>query len=170
MGKTVNTSAPYKKRTWRGVTLDNRTISAIKWAEAHYASRAPIKRGPFRIGQGSYNAGKVDASAGTHDGGGVVDIMFAGVSARQRKGIIKWLRRAGFAAWAREGAIWGANGSNDHCHAVLLGHKTASPSAKAQMASYKAHRDGLAYNGYDNTPRPKRPRRWNHRLNKPIKK
>ena len=168
MGKTVNKSAPYKKVQFRGVTLDNRTLSALKWAEARYAKAAPLKRRPFRLGQGSYSDGSM--SAGTHSLGGAVDIMFAGVSARQRKGIVKWLRRAGFAAWAREGAVWGANGSNDHCHAVLLGHKTASPSAKAQMASYKAHRDGLAYNGYDNTPRPKRPRRWNHRLNKPIKK
>ena len=97
MGKTVNKSAPYKKVQFRGVTLDNRTLSALKWAEVRYAKAAPLKRRPFRLGQGSYSDGSM--SAGTHSLGGAVDIMFAGVSARQRKGIVKWLRRAGFAAW-----------------------------------------------------------------------
>jgi hypothetical protein len=166
MGKTVNKSDPYKRVTFREHTVDNRTKSAILWAEKKYLAKAPKKRSKWRIGQGSYNAGGVAGSAGTHDGGGVVDIMFAGVSAKQRKATVKWLRRAGFAAWAREGAAWGTN--NDHVHAVLLGHRTLSTAAMKQTDSYRAHRDGLAGNGWDDTPRPKKPRRWNHRLNKPV--
>lgn len=161
-----NASKPYSRTVWRGYTFDHRTVSALRWAEEHYL-RQDKTRKPWRIGQGSYST-RVDASAGTHDGGGVADIMFAGVSAKDRHATVRWLRRAGFAAWAREGAAWGAN--NDHCHAVLLGHRTASPAAKAQMASYRAHRDGLAYNGYDTSWRPKKPRRWSHRKNKPIVK
>lgn len=161
-----NATKPYARVQWRGVTVDQRTKSALKWAEAKYLAVAPKKRSPFRLGQGSYNAGGVSGSAGTHDGGGVVDIMFAGVPAKQRRATVKWLRKAGFAAWAREGAAWGTN--NDHCHAVLLGHRTASPAAKAQMASYRAHRDGLAYNGYDKSWRPKIKRRWSHRKHRPI--
>ena len=166
MGKTVNKSAPYKKVQFRGVTLDNRTLSALRWAEARYAKAAPLKRSPFRLGQGSYSNGSM--SGGTHSLGGAVDIMFAGVSKKQRKGIAKWMRKAGFAAWRREGAVWGANGSNDHLHAILRGHKTASAAAKTQMVAYDNHRDGLVSNNYDNTWRPKRPRRWSHRQNRPI--
>lgn len=163
-----NRSDPYKRTTWRGVTVDNRTKSALIWAEKKFIAVAPKKRKPWRIGQGSYNAGGVSGSAGTHDSGGVVDIMFAGVPKKQRRATVKWLRRAGFAAWAREGAAWGANGSNDHAHAVLLGHRVMSPAARSQTDSYRAHRDGLAGNNYDPTWRPKRPRRWSHKQNRPI--
>ncbi len=166
MGKTVNRSDPYRKVKFRGVTLDERTKSAFLWAEKRYIAQAPNKRGPLRIGQGSYNKGGVEGSAGTHDGGGVLDVMFAGLNSKQRAGVLKWFRRAGFAFWRREGAAWGKN--NDHGHGVLLGHRNASLAAKAQMASYRAHRDGLAYNGYDGSWRPKRGRRWSHRQNRPI--
>ena len=161
---TVNKSDPYKRVQWRGVTLDERTKSALIWAEKHYLAVAPKKRKPWRIGQGSFSFAQ--ASAGTHSKGGTLDIMFAGLTRKQRRATVKWLRRAGFAAWAREGAVWGAN--NDHCHAVLLGHRTLSLEAAKQTDSYRAHRDGLAGNAYDPTWRPKRPRRWSHRQNRPV--
>lgn len=168
MAKQVlgNSTKPYKRVTFRGHTLDNRTKSALLWAEAKYRAKAPNKRAKWRIGQGSYADGSM--SAGTHSRGGAVDIMFAGVSPKQRKATVKWLRRAGFAAWAREGAAWGTN--NDHVHAVLLGHRTLSVEAMKQTDSYRAHRDGLAGNGWDDTPRPPVPRRWSHRKNRPIRK
>lgn len=159
---TVNRTDPYKRRTWRGHTFDNRTISALEWAEKRYLARGK-NRQPFRIGQGSYSNGSL--SAGTH-GGGAVDIMFGGVGPKQRKAIVKWLKRAGFAAWAREGRQWGTN--NDHAHGILRGHKTASAAARQQVQSYDAHRDGLAGNGWDDTWRPKPPLRWSHRQNKPV--
>lgn len=164
MGKTVNKTDPYTRVAFRGHTLDNRTRSALVWAEAKYREVAPKKRAPWRLGQGSYSQGSL--SAGTHSKGGTLDIMFAGLNKKQRRATVKWLRKAGFAAWAREGAAWGTN--NDHCHAVLLGHRTLSVEAMRQTDSYRAHRDGLAGNGYDNTWRPKKPRRWSHKQNKPI--
>lgn len=166
--KAKNTSDPYKKRTFRGVTLENRTISALRWAEKNYLAVAPKKRSPWRLGQGSFSQGTL--SAGTHSKGGTLDIMFAGLNAKQRKATVKWLRKAGFAAWAREGNAWGANGSNDHCHAVLLGHRTLSVEAMKQTDSYLSHRDGLAGNNYDKTWRPKpKPPFWSHKQNRPIK-
>lgn len=165
MSKTVNHSDPYRKVSWRGHTFDNRTKSALIWAEKRYMRRG-IGRVPFRIGQGSFASGS--KSAGTHEGGGAADIMFGGVSPRHRKAIVKWLKKAGFAAWAREGAAWGVN--NDHCHVVLRGHRTASPEAKAQVVSYDNHRDGLAGDNYDPTWRPKPPIRWSHRMNRPYRK
>lgn len=168
MGKILgNASKPYARRTYRGVTLDNRTISALRWAERKYIAEAPKHRAPWRFGQGSYSSGTL--SAGTHSGGGAVDIMFAGLNKRQRRAAIKFLRKAGFAAWAREGALWGANGSNDHAHAILLGHRTLSVEAMKQTDSYRAGRNGLANNALDPTWRPKVKRRWSHRLNVPVK-
>ena len=165
MGKIIGrASKPYAKVQFRGVTLDQRTKSALLFAERHYTDAAPRKRSPWRLGQGSYSDGSM--SGGTHLGGGVVDIMFAGLNAKQRKATVRWLRKAGFAAWAREGAAWGTN--NDHCHAVLLGHRNLSPAAKQQTDAYRAGRDGLAGNAPDHTWRPRRPRRWSHRKNRPM--
>ena len=160
---TVNKTDPYKKVQFRGVTLDNRTLSALRWAEKRYIAVAPKKRSLFRLGQGSYSNGSL--SAGTHSGGGAVDIMFAGLTKKQQYATVKWLRKAGFAAWARTGPGWVGN---EHAHAILRGHRNAHPAAKAQMVAYDNHRDGLAGNGYDNTWRPKKPRRWSHRQNRPV--
>ena len=163
MGKILgNASKPYAKRSWRGRTFDNRTISAIKWAERNYIEVAPKKRRPWVVTQGSYNPGGVTASAGTHDGGGVWDCSVAGMNRKQIKAAVKWMRKAGFAAWFRD---WPGN---QHIHAVLRGHRTASPGAKAQVASYERHRDGLAGDNYDSTWRPKVKRRWSHRKNAPV--
>ena len=158
-------SKPYARTTWRGHRFDQRTVSALKWAEKHYLAVAPKKRTPWRVGQGSYSAGSL--SAGTHSGGGAVDIMFAGLTKKQQRATTKWLRRAGFAAWSRVDArVWGAG--NQHAHAVLRGHRTASPAAKTQMVAYDNGRDGLIDNAKDREWRPKRKRRWSHRQNRPI--
>lgn len=62
-------SLPYKRRTWRGKPFDNRTVSALQWAERHYIDVAPKKRKPWVIYQGSYSTGASPNSKGTHDGG-----------------------------------------------------------------------------------------------------
>ena len=126
MGKTVNKSKPYTRLWWRGVQVDERTKSAILWAEKRYLKNLKTgkPRGKGRkewaVTQGSYNAGNVAASAGTHDGGGVVDLSVRGMGTKQIKAMCKWLRKAGFAAWFRD---WSGN---QHVHAVLLGHQNAS--------------------------------------------
>ena len=162
MGKTVNKTKPYHRLWWRGVQVDERTKSAIIWAEKGYIAKAPKKRKAWSITQGSYNAGGVAASAGTHDEGGVVDLSIRGMSRKQIDGMVKWLRKAGFAAWFRN---WPGN---EHVHAVLMGHKNASNGAKQQMRSYEAGRDGLAANLLDSTWRPKPLPRWSHRRNTPY--
>ncbi len=155
---------PYAKVTWRGHRFDQRTVSALKWAERRYIAVAPKKRGPWRIGQGSYSDGSL--FAGTHSGGGAVDIMFAGLTRKQRRATVKWLRRAGFAAWSRVGPGWSPG--NEHAHGILRGHRTASPEAKAQVVAYDAGRDGLVSNLIDREWRPKVKRRWSHRQNRPV--
>lgn len=172
MGKTVNKSDPYERRWWRGVLLDNRTISALEWAEARYLKNQKTgkKRGknrkPWKFSQGSYNKGGVGASAGTHDGGGAVDWSVTGMGPKQIKGAVKWTRKAGFATYERDPipGTWGR-----HIHGILLGHRTASSGAKQQMDQYRAGRNALANNQPDREWRPKTIPRWSHRQNKPIK-
>lgn len=153
---------PYAKVTWRGARFDNRTVSAIRWAERHYLEVAPKKRRPWVVAQGSYNAGNVAASAGTHDLGGVWDCSVSGMNRKQIGATVKWLRRAGFAAWFRD---WPGN---QHIHAVLRGHRVMSPAAKAQAVAYDNGRDGLAGNAPDHAWKPRRPRRFSYRQNRPV--
>ena len=160
-----NKTDPYKRTTWRGHTFDNRTLSALKYAERGYLRKAPKRRDPFRIGQGSYSDGSL--SAGTHRLGAAVDIMFAGLTKKQQAGVVKWLKRAGFAAWARTGPGWEGN---EHAHAILRGHRReyVSAEAAAQVVDYDNRRDGLANHAPDKSWRPKRKRRWSHRQNAPV--
>src|SRR5690606_22668317 len=94
--------------------------------------------GSFSLSQGSFSTG-VAASAGTHDGGGVVDI------ASGSNALVGALRAVGFAAWLRTPA----EGFSTHIHAVALGDPTVSAGAAAQIQAYLAGRNGLANNGPD---------------------
>ncbi len=102
---------------------------------------------PLTIVQGCYNQGAVSASAGTHDGGGVVDLI---AYDRERK--VRVLREIGFAAWYRPTikGLWG-----EHIHAVLIDHGRLASSAARQVDSYRRGRDGLKGDRSDPTWRPK---------------
>lgn len=130
----------YEIIEWRGKLFDRMTVQAIEAAEK-------VAGQTFTIYQGSYNGGGVSASAGTHDGGGAVDIK-TGVTPDR---LVRALRTVGFAAWHRlpsEGP-WG-----EHIHAVLNGNAKLSPSAERQVIAYKAGANGLASNLRDATWRP----------------
>jgi hypothetical protein len=131
---------PYSKTTHGGKVVDEITHQALLAAEKRLGYELTVY-------QGSYNAGGVAASGGTHDGGGAVDL--APYDWRNK---VRALRAVGFAAWYRKAipGLWGA-----HIHAVLIGNKKLSPSAKAQVAAYYAGRDGLASNGPDPHHRPR---------------
>lgn len=129
---------PYDRTTYDGNTVDWLTRAALE---------ATAKRLGYAltVTQGSYNAGGVSASAGTHDGGGVVDL-----AAWDHVDKVRELRRTGFAAWYRPAipGLWPA-----HIHAVLMGNRKLAPSARRQVDAYLAGRNGLANNGPDNGPR-----------------
>lgn len=91
------------------------------------------------ITQGEYSNGSL--SAGTHTGGGVIDIA-AGPG---DYGMVAALRAAGFAAWLRTPA----EGFAYHIHAVLMNHPDLSPAARSQVASYLSGGNGLANGGPD---------------------
>ena len=136
---------PYERITWRGVTANRRTIEMLEITEL----RSLPDLAPLRIPQGSYNAGGVSASGGTHDGGGVIDISIKGLTADQRDHVVWALRKTSFAAWYRPylANVWPA-----HIHAVAIGDRELSPQAAWQVQEYKAGRNGLANQGPDNGP------------------
>lgn len=123
---------PYERTSHDGKTVDWHTKAALLKAERLLGYELSIV-------QGSYNRG-VSASAGTHDGGGVVDLLEWDWPNKVRA-----LRLAGFAAWHRpKGPSW-----NGHIHAVLVGNKMLSSSAADQVDDFRAGRDGLAGNRPD---------------------
>lgn len=126
----------YRRVTYGGKTVNWRTRIMLEAAATLYGE-------PFKLTQGSYNKG-VSASAGTHDGGGVVDISTAGMSTARREFAEQCLRRVGFFAWVREPPLF-----SYHIHAVAIGDREMSSSAKSQVAQGYADKDGLARRGHD---------------------
>lgn len=105
----------------------------------------------FVITQGSYNKGGVSASAGTHDGGGVIDIRARDLGARQRGIVVLSMRKVGFAAWLRTPAQ--ANGKWPyHIHAVAAGDKDLARAARNQIDQYHRRLNGLKGGRRDDGP------------------
>lgn len=97
--------------------------------------------------QGSYTTGNPD-SAGTHDGGGVVDISVSSMSTTQRWQTVKALRDVGFAAWLRTPE----QGFSYHIHANAVCDTDMSSPAQRQIHDYFFGKNGLASHAADNTP------------------
>ena len=130
---------PYALTTHDGKKVDCLTDAALIECERRLGYSLTIE-------QGSYNAGGVSASAGTHDGGGVVDLAPYDWANK-----VHVLREVGFAAWHRTPipGVW-----PEHIHAVLIGNKKLAPAAVRQVADYRHHLDGLASHAPDNSWHP----------------
>src|SRR5262245_31901085 len=131
----------YERFTFRGVTLDRMTIAALLCAEKKLGYE-------MNIIQGSYNRGGVSSSAGTHDGGGAVDLVWHDIRRKNRV-----LRKTNFAGWPRPRlpGEW-----DKHWHGILIGNERASGAAKDQVRDYRNGRNGLANDGPDRWWRPKK--------------
>jgi len=114
----------------------------------------------IKLTQGSYcvleKSGCAKASAGTHDGGGSIDIKATSLSKAKRWRTVQALRRVGFAAWLRVpsqcGGCW-----HTHIHAVAIGdtdmwQKNKKYTNRDQVGDYFVGRNGLASHKRDNTP------------------
>jgi peptidoglycan hydrolase-like protein with peptidoglycan-binding domain len=133
-----------KKVLFRGRKLNAKTILMLQSAERRMKRR-------FLITQGSFNAGVVDASAGTHDGGGVLDLHAGPLTVKQ----VRVLRKAGFAAWHRLPSDFPKNQHvPEHVHAVSLFDTALSDDAKNQRKRYleSPRRNGLKNNAKDTGP------------------
>lgn len=126
------------RTTWRGVVVDARTAAMLNEVDR-------LTSPELVPTQGSYSTG-VSASAGTHSGGGAVDLSVLGMGPTVRDNVIRAMRRVGFAAWYRDPSEgpWGA-----HIHAVAVGCKDLAPAAVAQVDALRDGRSGLASNGVD---------------------
>lgn len=133
------------RTTMDGQSFNQRTADML--AEAQKRSGQD-----FNITQGSYNAG-VTASAGTHDGGGAVDIATGNLSKDERTAAVKALREVGFAAWDRTGVA----DFSPHIHAEAisdtdLDSSVWKSSGNHQIFDYYNGMDGLANHNPDNGP------------------
>jgi hypothetical protein len=133
-------------------TLNARTLAMLDQAQRIYdATDGPVN---FRqsITQGSYNPGGVDASFGTHDAGGAVDISVRSfvdfsVLTDEIEPMVDALRTAGFAAWLRDTHDLYPD-SPIHIHAIAVGDAELSPIAREQIDAQMGY-----LRGYDGLPR-----------------
>jgi peptidoglycan hydrolase-like protein with peptidoglycan-binding domain len=126
-----------------GMVVDTRTRDMLHEAERVLGRDLVLE-------QGSYNPGGDPTSAGTHDGGGVVDISVQGMTAAQRTTTARVLREVGFAAWVRNPnqGDW-----SWHIHAVAISDTDLSTPAQHQVGDYYLGLNGLANRAADDGPR-----------------
>lgn len=100
------------------------------------------------LSQGSYTSSN-PSSAGTHDGGGVVDISVTSLTTTQRWETVRALRTIGFAAWLRNPSQgdWPY-----HIHAAAVSDPDMAQAARNQIHDYYFGRNGLASHAADDTP------------------
>lgn len=134
-------SSAFDKVTFRGRLMDRKTQAFLAAMEERLGY-------PLTVVQGSYNAGGVAASAGTHDGGGVVDLV--SWDARNK---VRVARELGAFAWLRAElpGVWG-----EHIHLGIRDHGRLASQAQDQQRAYDADppRDGLAGNRVDDSWHP----------------
>ncbi len=142
-------STDYTLVTINGHKLSQRTYEMLAYAQSLYGG--PIDLTGTAITQGSYT-NAVEASFGTHAGGGAVDlsVMSPGTYAileDEIEPLIHALRLAGFAAWYRDfSALY--EGSPAHIHAIAIGDRELSLPAREQLAGPFGY-----FWGYDGIPR-----------------
>ncbi|MFI6263025.1 peptidoglycan-binding protein [Micromonospora sp. NPDC051006] len=127
--------------TLRGAQVNTRTRSMLFEAERLLGAQLTIT-------QGSYSS-STPASAGTHDGGGALDLSVSGMSSTYRTNVVRQLRRVGFAAWLRTPSQgdWPY-----HIHAIALADTDQSIGAQHQAGDYYLGFNGLANRAADDGP------------------
>jgi hypothetical protein len=137
-------------RLWvNGAQLNMRTLAMLDHAQALYTAQGGVVDFRLALTQGSYNAGEVAASFGTHDAGGAVDLSVRShtdwsILYDEIEPMIHALRVAGFAAWLRDtDELY--PGSVIHIHAIAIGDAELSEAARAQIDGTFGYLRG--YNG-----------------------
>ncbi|WP_405096907.1 peptidoglycan-binding domain-containing protein [Micromonospora sp. NBC_01412] len=126
---------------FRGAQVNTRTRAMLLEAERLLGRQ-------LTISQGSYSTSD-PTSAGTHDGGGVLDLSVDGMSSTLRTTVVRQLRQVGFAAWLRTPS---QGNWPYHVHAVALGDTDQSAPAQHQAGDYYLGLNGLANRGADDGP------------------
>ena len=149
----------YTRVEVNGWTINRRTMAMLVHAQELYGGEIDLTG--YAITQGSYN-NSVEASFGTHSGGGAVDLSVL----RRDTYTVLWddieplihaLRAAGFAGWLREyGELY--PDSPIHIHAIAIGDGELSSAAQEQLtgeAGYFRGFSGLPVSMYG-PPKPDR--------------
>ncbi|HEU5471049.1 MAG TPA: peptidoglycan-binding protein [Actinophytocola sp.] len=126
--------------SYGGRRVNTRTATMLRAADQMFSWSLVLT-------QGSYTSDNPD-SAGTHDGGGVVDISVSALTTTQRWQTVRALRTVGFAAWLRTPS----DGFAYHIHANAISDPDMSRPARNQVHDYYFGRNGLANHAADNTP------------------
>jgi hypothetical protein len=137
--RTVSTGS--RTDAYSGKRVNTRTRNMLAAADA-------MLTWGITLSQGSYTSSN-PSSAGTHDGGGVVDISVSSLSTTQRWQTVRALRTVGFAAWLRNPSQgdWPY-----HIHAAAVSDPDLSTQARNQIHDYYLGRNGLANHAADDTP------------------
>ncbi|GAA4692000.1 peptidoglycan-binding protein [Phytohabitans rumicis] len=137
--RTVSTGS--QTDTYGGQRVNTRTRSMLTAADA-------MLSWSIVLSQGSYTSTN-PSSAGTHDGGGVVDISVTSLTTTQRWETVRALRTVGFAAWLRNPS----QGSWPyHIHAAAVSDPDLASAARNQIHDYYFGKNGLATHAADDTP------------------
>jgi hypothetical protein len=141
-------SEKYDRISINGYQLNQRTFEMLAYAAQLYGGAIDITGSA--ITQGSYTSA-VEASFGTHAGGGAVDlsVMAPGtftIIEEDIEPLIRALRLAGFAAWYRDLDVL-YDGSPVHIHAIAIGDRELSLAAREQLAGPHGY-----FWGYDGLP------------------
>lgn len=139
----------YTRITW-GAAQENfniRTVAMIGQADRLYKALGGTLDLQFQIVQGGYNEGAVEASFGTHDGGGAVDISVRSpidfsLMSDEIPWLLEALRTAGFAAWLRDQDELYL-GSPIHIHAIAVGDAELSEAARRQIDGLEGYLRGF---------------------------
>lgn len=141
---------PGARTTHSGKTVNTRTEAMLAAAQRRLGRT-------LTLDQGSYNPGGDPTSAGTHDGGGVVDVNVGGMSKKTWTTTVKVLREVGFAAWHRTPS---QGNWPFHIHAAAINDPDLSPAAQHQIGDYYLGLDGLADKAPDDGPKVTPIRTW----------
>ncbi|MBB4911612.1 peptidoglycan-binding protein [Actinophytocola algeriensis] len=138
----TRTLTPGSRTTFQGFPFNTRTVAMLREAQRLAGVSLVVE-------QGSYSPGNDPTSAGTHDGGGAVDLDAEALTAAQRTAVVTALRRVGFAAWLRrpDQGDWPL-----HIHGIAVNDTDLSTPAQKQVGQYYLGRNGLANNGQDDGP------------------
>lgn len=131
------------KTYWRGRYLCSCAIQSIEKVVEPRMRAAGIIKNSIDIFQAGYNGTAVAASAGTHAGGGVLDVAQFSTAA------LRIWRECGWWMWHRTPA----QGFMHHGHGVLNGCPHPSAGAKSQVTMGKQGYNGLASWARDDGPK-----------------
>lgn len=126
------------KVNYKGETFDARTRDMLRELDR----RTPEIS--IHLTQGSYSDGSL--SAGTHSGGGAVDISVRGMTLAQILTIIKIANEIGFeASWHRTFPEWT---KGDHIHMIATGAPDLGEVARNQIEAVRDGFNGLGHLGH----------------------